>query len=441
MHTAAPLALPVRRGITLLEVLISMFVLAVGILSIFALFTAGRELESRATIKAEAMAFASAQKQTIGIQWLDWQQWLRVAVPNSPHTFEWAMPVPTPSGNPRIVLPVIVDPWGLCSDGDVREQRDPNDSPEGPWESAPDPALYWDWSRFVPLSSAEAGGAASEEPFQRVTLSGTTRPGPYVHGPGDPVIPPFTRETALATFSDEDSIEYRLSPNANESPLNAFEGGRRKRGTDLVPALFIAADNPATRTISLGTQVRRSLLVFHKPVPDFESQNPKQENPSWPSGVVELRVTQHEPGLIIATLTKKPADETAVRRSLKPGKWVLFTDRRRRDAVIPPGPAGPNFLAGPYFYETAWRELTSVTQDDDGSWLIVPKSDLPAGGRWPWPQTPEMSLNFPAGAPVPEWTTAYPAAGVQEASPIYCYGFERLVHVEELDPANPYNLP
>jgi hypothetical protein len=247
------------------------------------------------------------------------------------------------------------------------------------------------------------------------------------------VIPPFTRETALATFSDEDSIEYRLSPNANESPLNAFEGGRRKRGTDLVPALFIAAaDDPAARTISLGTQVRRSLLVFHKPVPDFESQDPKQdlknENSSWPSGVVELRVAEHEEGLIVARLTKTPVDQTAVRRSLKPGKWVLFTSRRPR----PPG------LAGPYFYDTAWRELMSVTQDDDGSWLIVPKTDLPKDGRWP--KTPEPSLTVSLD-PVAKWDNAYPAAGVQEASPIYCYGFERLVHVEELDPANPYNLP
>jgi hypothetical protein len=427
MHTAAPLASPDRRGITLLEVLISMFVLAVGILSIFALFTAGRELESRATIKAEAMAFASAQKDTIGRQWLDWRQWLRVAAPTFPPTFAWAKPdLPPDSGTLPIVLPVIVDPWGLCSDGEVR-------GPGGAWESAPDPALNWDWSRFVPLSSAQDGAAPLEEPFQRVTLSGTKRPGPYVHGPGDPVIPPFTRETALATFSDEDSIEYRLSPNANESPLNAFEGGRRKRGTDLVPALFIAAaDDPAARTISLGTQVRRSLLVFHKPVPDFESQDPKQdlknENSSWPSGVVELRVAEHEEGLIVARLTKTPVDQTAVRRSLKPGKWVLFTSRRPR----PPG------LAGPYFYDTAWRELMSVTQDDDGSWLIVPKTDLPKDGRWP--KTPEPSLTVSLD-PVAKWDNAYPAAGVQEASPIYCYGFERLVHVEELDPANPYNLP
>ena len=243
------------------------------------------------------------------------------------------------------------------------------------------------------------------------------------------MIPPFTRETALATFSDEDSIEYRLSPNANESPLNAFEGGRRKRGTDLVPALFIAANDPATRTISQNTQVRRSLLVFHKPVPDFESQNPKKENPSWPSGVVELRVAEHEEGLIVARLTKTPVDQTVVRRSLKPGKWVLFTSRRPRS----PG------LAGPYFYDIAWRELMSVTQDDDGSWLIVPKTDLPKDGRWP--KTPEPSLTVSLD-PVAKWDNAYPAAGVQEASPIYCYGFERLVHVEELDTAaNPYPLP
>jgi hypothetical protein len=57
------------------QVLIAMFVLAVGILSVFGLFTAGRELESRAVIKSEALAFAATLRTTICDQWLDRSQW------------------------------------------------------------------------------------------------------------------------------------------------------------------------------------------------------------------------------------------------------------------------------------------------------------------------------------------------------------------------------
>jgi type II secretory pathway pseudopilin PulG len=415
-----------RRGITLLEVLIAMFVLAVGILSIFALFTAGRELESRATIKSSAMAFAATQGATIGRQWLDWQQWLRVANPTD-STFRWAKPDPASGGPLPIVLPVIVDPWGLCSDVDVRHKDDAdNPAPGSAWESAPDPDdLFWDWSRFVPLTSAAAGSAGVNEPFQRVTLPESVRTNMAVDAP---LISPLPRESVLLTLSDKDAIAYRLSPNPNESPFNAFEAGQRKRGSDLVPALFIAAVNPGTNNVASSTSVKRSLLIFHKPVPDFESSKSQDVATTsgtkyWPSGVVELRVTQHENGLIRATLTTEPNDRTVVRRSLRPGKWVLFTSRLPRSTT-----------AGPYHYATEWHELMSVTEDDDKEWLIVPKTDLDQD----WPRTPETRRLTPLQPPITSWDTSYPDPdpSIEPAlySPIYCYGFEHLVHVEELTP-------
>lgn len=370
-----------------------MFVLAVGILSVLALFTAGRELESRAAIKSSAVAFAVTQKQTSGTQWLDWRQWLVVADPTTP-TFRWAKPDPDPAVAPPIVLPVLVDPWGLCADAVI--------GPSQNWDSG----VSWDWSRFTPLAS----GTFAAAPFQRVTVPVTERLAPY--NAASPIISPFDREGALASFSDEDSIEYTVVANVDDPPLNAFEVGRRKRGSDLVPTLFIAAVQPNNRTVQAGTAVKRSLLVFFRPVPDFESTNAT----NWPSGVVELRALRHETGLVIARLTTIPTDPTVVRRSLRPGKWMLFTNNR------PP-------LAQLFFYDCEWREVTSVTQDAD-DWLIVLKSDLPES----WPRTPEPR---PAPhSPIPVWQTAYPppAPPVPEAfSPIYCYGFEHLVHVEQLN--------
>jgi hypothetical protein len=424
-----------RRGITLLEVLIAMFVLAVGILSIFALFTAGRELESRATIKSNAMGFAAAQRDTIGTQWLDRRQWLRVDDPIN-KTFLWAKPDPGAGGPMPIVLPVIVDPWGLCRDGTVRHEDDTgNSDPGDAWESAPDPDdVFWDWSRFVPLTSATAGSAGVEEPFQRVTLPETIRTD---FSGTAPLISPLSRETVLLTLADKDAIEYRLSANPNESPFNAFEAGQRKRSSDLVPALFIAAVNSGTNDVQFGTQIRRSLLVFHKPVPDFEESTSGGAATTtgttyWPAGVVELRVTQHENGLIRAKLAKEPVDRTVVRRSLRPGKWVLFTSR------LPRTPGPPR-----YYYDTAWRELTSVTEDDNQEWLIVPKTDLPDDADWP--RTPEPRRLNPLQPPISSWDTSYPDPNpsIEPAlySPIYCYGFERLVHVEELDADSTTTLP
>jgi len=375
-----------RRGISLLEVLIAMFVLAVGILSILALFTAGRELESRAAVKSQALAFAASQKQTIGTQWLDWRQWLAVADPTT-RTFRWAKPDPDPSVAPPIVLPVLVDPWGLCSDAVI--------GPSPNWDSG----VSWDWSRFTPLTS----GTSAASPFQRVTTPMTERPAPY--NAASPIIPPFSREGTLASFSDEDSIEYAVAANTEDPPLNAFEVGRRKRGSDLVPALFIWAAVPGNNAVAAGTSVRRSLLVFHRPVPDFESDG----TTNWPSGVVELRALRHQPGLIVAQLTKIPSDSTAVRRSLRPGKWMLCTNR-----VL-----GESPHQGSYFYACEWREMMSVTQEDSGSWLIVLKSD------------PPMDESPPAG---PLWQPTYPTTPPPTlSSPISCYVFEHLVHVEPLD--------
>lgn len=435
-------AVPGRRGITLLEVLIAIFVLAVGILSVFALFTAGRELESRASVKSNAMAFAAAQRDSIATDWLECGQWLRVRDPMNGNpvatdpmkwTFRWVKPdagPPDPNGQPMlpVTLPVLIDPWGVCKlpAGEAFRQ------PGAPWETAPDPDLYWDWSRFLPLTSAKLGEAGVEDPFLRLSLSGTRRPG-LAAG----VIDPFLRETTIATLADQDAIEYRPAPDASDPPLNAFEAGRRKRGTDLIPALFIAASTPEANAVEPGAAVRRSLLVFHKPVPDFESTGPDREKTYWPSGVIELRVTQNEEGLIIAKLTKQPDDPAVVRRSLRPGKWVLFTCRLPREAD-----------PGHYFYDAAWRELTSVTKDDDDSWLMVPRTDLPApgGNNRKWPRTPEPVPPDSSGnarLPVVKWETTYPDPSTDKDvavmpnpyrySPISCYAFEHLVHVDEID--------
>jgi hypothetical protein len=97
-----------------------------------------------------------------------------------------------------------------------------------------------------------------------------------------------------------------------------------------------------------------------------------------------------------------------------------------------------------YYYDTAWRELTSVTEDDNQEWLIVPKTDLRTNALT-WPLTSDLGEGTPDpnDNDTPKWDPSYPDPSQDPRiySPIYCYGFERLVHVEELDADSTTTLP
>jgi hypothetical protein len=372
MHAATSQLARNRCGITLLEVLIAMFVLAVGILSVFGLFTAGRELESRAAIKSEALAFAATLRTTICNEWLDRSQWLHPTSAASPPSYAAL----TTTGS--YCLPVLIDPWALCAGPDVQLTG----TTAGAWPMDPDGAK-WDWRRMTPLASG-----TTVKPFRRITL-------PAITGGTQPL----TREGAIASLSDQDAVEFTPPADQNAPPGNTFELGRRKRGSNLVPALFLAARsaNASSFVIDAATPVQRTLLIFNKPVADFETA--ADGGTDWPAGFLELPVVSYEEGLIRANVAAAPADQTVVRRSLRPGNWLLLTKRE------PPAPANPS---PPHYFSTKWTKMTSVTQDSDESWLIVVEKDIADG------------------------STAHPSA-------LRCYAFEHLVHV--VDDFEPASLP
>lgn len=353
-----------RRGISLLEVLIAMFVLAVGILSIFALFTAGRELEARASIKSQAISFAATLQATICNEWLDQSQWMHPTGVASPPSYATITPA-------NYCLPVLVDPWALCSGTSPTDTSVAISGPASAFWPPPPNAAKWDWRQMAPLASG-----ASVQPFCRMTLPA---------GGGLPL----SREGVIASLSDQDAVEFKLTADQNSPPQNAFELGRRKRGSDLVPALFLGASGVTAASFAIlpNTQVQRTLLIFHKPVPDFESNG----STDWPAGFVELSVNVHADGLIDASLTSVPNDLAVVRRSLRPANWLLLT---KREGSSPP-----------YYYSTKWTKMTSVTQtanDPSANWLIVVETDIDP---------------------------------VAPASVLKCYAFERLVHVVDVGPA------
>jgi hypothetical protein len=372
MVFAALSSSPVRRGITLLEVLVAMFVLAVGILSIFSLFIAGRELESRATIKSEAIAYAGTLSNTIANEWIEaWPDWLYVDQSGG-----FARTGLIVGSGTCISLPVLIDPCGLSGDTAAVDR--------GIFLQKAVAGTYrpdWKWSQMTPLTS----GTVKYQPFARVTLPLTT--GGLV---------PMAREGVVASISDQDSVEYQMPLNNTDPPRNAFELGRRKRGSDLVPALFVAASGALlldNTKIEPGTPINRTLLIFHKPGTDLESGfdvGSPSNAAAWPAGYVELTVTTLQPeGRLEASLKKVPSDSAVVRRSLRPGNWLLIAE-----------PQGP--VTGRWF-NTRWVKIRSATTNstaaDPNGWLLV----------------------------LDEFKETL--AGTS------CYAFERLVHAVKLDPA------
>ncbi len=364
MHTRAQFKPASRRGITLLEVLMAMFVLAIGILSIFGLFTAGRELEARAAIKSDAIAYAATLRTTITDQWIkNWRDWLYVHTGTNFASVGANLAAPQ-----RVSLPVLIDPCGLNTDTQPRSQF------------LRLPASDWDWARMTPLNS----GTTSLQPFARVTLPLTAAG-----------FTPMSREGAVASVSDQDSIEYTLPPNDNDPPLNAFELGRRKRGSDLIPALFVAATSAASlpnTLVNAGVQVTPTLLIFHKPGVDMETPVPPAAG-DWPAGYLELQVTApQQSGLLDASLTRVPSDSAVIRRSLRPGNWLLIAE--------------PRGSVTSQWFDTRWVKIKSATNNSSISpngWLFVLDEDR---------STANLSR---------------------------CYAFERLVHV--VDDLDPVTLP
>ena len=366
MVFVAPSSSPVRRGITLLEVLVAMFVLAVGILSIFSLFIAGRELEARAAIKSEAIAYAGTLSNTIANEWITaWRDWLYVDQSGG-----FARTGLIVGSGTCISLPVLIDPCGLSADtaavdGGIFLQN----AVAGTYRP------NWKWSQVIPLTS----GTVKYQPFARVTLPLTT--GGLV---------PMAREGVVASISDQDSVEYQMPPNNTDPPRNAFELGRRKRGSDLVPALFVAASGASLldTTIGPGTPIDRTLLIFHKPPSDLEEDNTSPPN-TWPAGYLEFTVVAPQAGLLEASLTRIPKDAAVARRSLRPGNWLLIAEQ-----LASGGPP-------PYRYDTQWVKIKSATANNANqtAWLLVIDKDY------------------------------------STTNSTWCYAFERLVHAVKLDPA------
>ena len=271
-----------RRGISLLEVMISIGLLAIGLTSVLALVAAGRELNAKVRIQTQALAMAQRSAEEIAPSWLDTSQW----VGNNMGTWEWVSPTTTTFSN-SYTLPLLIDPTGLASD-----------------TSLP-PSRPWTWNHSCYHATFQ---------YPRLTLAGKKRIG---HTALSSLTDPLTREQMLSEISSPDALEYYT---ATDPPQNLFESGRRKRISDFTVALFLAPANrptssPTTNVTIPLQSVDQWLLVFHKRLVDHQNNSAPTDH---------LAFSGNCSGGGVELINDLPdVDRDTLNRALYPTKWML----------------------------------------------------------------------------------------------------------------------
>lgn len=341
-----------RRGISLLEVMISIGLLAIGLTSVLALVAAGRELNAKVRIQTQALAMAQRSAQQIAPSWLDTSQW----VGNNMGTWEWVSPN-TNSFLSSYTLPLLIDPTGLASDTLLPQNR------------------KWTWNHSCyhypnrkNLNDPNNPDDDLDKTFQypRLTLAGDNRIG---HTVSSILTPPLTREQMLSEISSPDALEYYT---ATDPPQNRFENGRRKRASDFTVALFLA---PANRPTSIATtdvtlslnSVDQWLLVFHKRLVDHENISAPTDHLAFSGncsgGGVEL----------INDLLD--VDRDTLNRALYPTKWMLVVCKYHLYN------SNTQEYNGPTRWDLRWIQILSVIapplNKPKDLWFVTFSDDLP----------------------------------------------------------------
>ncbi len=347
----------------------TIFIIAVGLASVFALFMAGREIEARSIRRTEAQAFSQAIAEPLVAEWSDASQWLYLD-PSPNLSFDWVRPDTLPNPAP-IGLPILVDPWGLTAD-ELTDDTIGNANRNN----------FWGLDRFLPAIGTPL-------PFARVTLPSVAR------AADSTIYPPLTREQILSTFAGPDAVEFSASADDAAPPLPFFELGRRKRSSDYVPALFLCKDpdNPAlviNNDIDSSELLQHWVLIFYKPAAAYQQETKFGITNEWPMGVHQLVDGGESVNdlLEVSQTNFTSSDATNLRRALQPEKWILVTHQRATGSVT--------------VFDACWRKLISATQEGTENWLLALEEALPAS-----------------------WWSA-------DTESVHVYAFESLIHVKRV---------
>lgn len=285
-----------RPAFTLLEVLISIFILGTGILSVFSLFMAGRSLQAYYHRQNAAKSYVDSTARSLSNKWVRSDlvrvdtngKWLDQN--NDPLPFP---PTTSPEDEQFEPNVYLIDPVGLnlAVPGSSGVNKSWGTTEENKWNIA----FAGDFSD--PESKLKA--------IARVGL--------------DPLT---DAETSVNELAGGDDLAYELSNPASPDTaflIRSYDGGRQRRNSNYHHALLMTdsvADN--------------AILVFKdRPVPI--SGFAALEN-DWPLGM--CMVKQDKPANIIGSITaieegtleNAGAKETA-RKCLRPKQWAIIRGR------------------------------------------------------------------------------------------------------------------
>jgi len=266
-----------RRGITVLEVVISIFVLSFGLLGVLAMFAAGRSVS--ATLRVQTSALTYAYQVTLA----GYVESLKVATWDSGNMASRCYPQDY-LGWAWSKSPAHLPADWITSAGINDRLRVEKETGRGKWEDHPPMDSLFGVS--APVVAIDPCGLFTEQdqtawdPTSRYLMNidvPTTPATPLVAAPRIALLPDpeswprkpaLTLQAAQSRFTGVDDVEYDPPTILNGPPTNAFEGGRRRTGSDYTFALFlILGGTSITGNRSEGPWFygyRELIGVFHK---------------------------------------------------------------------------------------------------------------------------------------------------------------------------------
>lgn len=300
-----------RRGISLMEVLISMFVLAIGLLGVAALIPAGRhEIVEATKLETAAMVGRNAFRDIQTRGYLNPNRWARSFVPATPsYVFSTADPA-----NPFVVR----DVFGGTTNG---------------------PQVAY---AFDPLGRlAPAGAYGFNFPFSATAAS---NPPKLMR-----IFPcPATTSTAAQALGAYDlafrsSVDLKTEPNATNKDLPPLQFWY-KTGTTPLRRMsdgnysWLATITSDPSRLATGGDVNVAVAVFYKR--DMSAAGAGEYTatvgsfPLDPTANATVNMTRMPSGgeVVLANL---PNDATGKLKAVKPGQWVMLAGFRMTTGATP----------------------------------------------------------------------------------------------------------
>jgi Tfp pilus assembly protein PilV len=366
-----------RRAITLLEVLISMFIMTVGLLSVASLVPVGKVQQSRGdqTVRASACGRAAFREMRIrGI--LDPKNWAVGHITDgnisnaydsvagtfqvSATKFDPANPtvLTTVYNEQRSIVPVVIDPLGVANNF-------------GPW--FPFPVATIDYATVTPLPSPNPPLAPG---LPRLTL-GPSRTGSFVTNAARKAMSEMVLQSADDLIFEEPAKNDALPPQKMQVPSGgSTDPVRRMSKGDYSWLATVVPDPFMVSTANWSTiPCRVSVVVFHNRALTIPGAGERACNLSSlaGSGEIEIAVYPTASAINVGVADQyKGNGEGAAHLDVRPQQWIMIAGWDDKDGLPSPGDR---------FWQFRWYRVLSTDATLDSTGREVSRQST-GTGRW-----------------------------------------------------------